>query len=79
MYRLVKKIESLSVYIIYYLYYGIKIEEGFNYKIIKHSSLLLLEQHHYLMIEDGWEIYTDVEADYSIAYCWYRRKTNKKQ
>ena len=72
-----EKLIALRLYIFrhsYYLWYGIKFESGFEYKKIKHSNLDLLERHHYLMLDMGWERYTDVDAGFSSAWCWYRKK-----
>ncbi len=74
---LIEKLRALRLYIvrrIYYLWYGVNFESGFEYQRIKHLDLDSLERHHYLMLDMGWERYTDVDAGFSRAWCWYRKK-----
>jgi hypothetical protein len=68
--RLIGKLKACS----YSIWYGVKFESGYSYKMIKHSNLDLLEKHHYLMLDMGWERFTDVDAGFSSAWCWYRMK-----
>jgi hypothetical protein len=71
------KIKQWFLYIVrlsYSLWHGIKFESGFKYQKIKHSNLDLLKRQHYLMLDMGWERYTDVDAGFSSAWCWYRKK-----
>jgi len=60
----------------YSWWYGHKFEKGYKYQKIKHTNLDLLERHHYLMIDWGWEKDGDVEAGFMYAWCWYRRPNN---
>jgi hypothetical protein len=72
-----KKLKKLLKYVlkhIYSLWYGVKFENGYTYKRIEHTNLDLLEKHHELMIDMGWEKFSDVKAGFSSAYCWYRMK-----
>ena len=57
----------------YQIKYGLKFEKGYEYQMIKNSDLDLLETHHHLMISMGWEKYSDVDAGYYYAWCWYRK------
>jgi hypothetical protein len=76
--RLIGKLKALRQYIVrrsYSLWYGVKFESGYKYQMIKHTNLDLLERHHYLMLDMGWERFTDVDAGFSSAWCWYRTKS----
>ena len=59
---------------IYYIWYGVKIEKGYTYQMIKHSDLDMLERHHKLMISLGWEKCSDIKAGFKYAKIWYREK-----
>lgn len=74
---LIEKLKVLRQYCVmrsYYVWYGVKFESGYSYKMIKHSNLDLLERHHYILLDMGWERFTDVDAGFSSAWCWYRMK-----
>lgn len=75
--KLIEKLKALRQYIVrgsYSLWYGVKFESGYTYQMIKHSNLDTLEKHHYLMLDMGWERFTDIDAGFWSAWCWYRMK-----
>jgi hypothetical protein len=75
---LIKKLNSLRKYVIkrsYSLWYGVEFKSGYSYKMIKNSNLDLLERHHYIMLDLGWERCTDVKANFFNAWCWYNKKS----
>jgi len=57
----------------YSLWYGVEFETGYTYRRIKHSTLATLTAHHYVLIGDGWERFTDVGAGLLRYWCWYRK------
>jgi len=56
------------------IYYGVKIEEGYNYRRIKCGELLVMEYKHELLTSEGWEQHTDAKANFNYVWIWYRRK-----
>lgn len=76
---LIEKLKALRQYCVIRCYsfrYGLKFVKGYQYRMIKHTNLDLLEKHHYLMLDMGWERFSDVEAGFSTAWCWYRKNNN---
>jgi len=59
----------------YSIWYNHPFKIGYKYQMIRHTNLDLLEKHHYIMINDGWEQDGDVKANFTHAYCWYRQKS----
>jgi len=59
------------------IWYGHEFKRGYQYLKIKHINLDLLEKHHYIIISDGWGKDSDITADFTHAYCWYKRPINQ--
>ena len=63
-----------------YRYYSwrdnVEFERGYKYILSRHTDLRLMELHHNLLLEFGWERVGDVLAGLLTARCWYRKPTN---
>jgi hypothetical protein len=51
-------------------------EKGYEYLKITHTELDQLETHHRILLDDGYKKVSDVNCNFSKAWCWYR-KPNK--
>jgi hypothetical protein len=58
----------------YRIFYGMKFDNNYYYKLIKDSNLRQIELIHFVLISEGWEQIGEVKAGLINAYCFYRKK-----
>lgn len=42
--------------------------------MIKHSNLTMMEAHHNIMLMNGFDRVSNVEANFFSAWCWYKQR-----